>query len=133
MRRFLLLVFSVVIAAPGVAAHHSIAGVYDSGNPATVEGVVVDFQFINPHPFLIVEASGNGRLQQWRLEMDNRFELVAVGMTASTFKKGDRIVVTGSLARDRSPALYIRRLERADDGYWYEQVGNSPRIGRRSP
>ena len=121
---------AVTLAVPPLpaAAHHSIAGVYDSGNPVTIEAVVLEFQFVSPHPFVMAEASDpSGRTRHWRLEMDNRFELAAVGVTTTTLKKGDRIVVTGSAARNGSAALYIRRLDRPADGFWYEQVGNSPR------
>ena len=63
--------------------------------------------------------------------MDNRSELVAIGVTASTFPPGDRVVVKGSLARTQPQALYLLRLDRPADGFWYEQVGGSPRIRTR--
>lgn len=115
-----------------VHAHHSIAGIYDSGNPISFDAVIVEFQFVNPHPFVIVSRTEASAVRSWRLEMDNRFELSRIGMTDSTLRNGDRIRVSGSPARDRSPALYIRRLERPADGFWYEQVGSSPRIGKAS-
>jgi hypothetical protein len=94
-----------------------------------VEGVVAQFHFINPHPFVTIDVKNDsGRTQQWRLEMDNRFELSEIGMTAETLKPGDRVVVSGSPARSQSQSLYIRRLDRPADGFWYEQVGSSPRI-----
>lgn len=128
MNRVLLPALVAMLAGIAAQAHHSIAGVYDNSSPVRLDAVVVDFQFVNPHPFIIVEtADAAGRTQQWRLEMDNRFELAAVGMTAETLKKGDRITVSGGRARDRSRGLYIRRLDRAADGFWYEQVGSRPR------
>jgi hypothetical protein len=69
-----------------------------------------------------------GQPQQWRLEMDNRRELVDVGMTETTFKPGDRVVVRGNPAREKSQGLYIRKLDRPADGFQYEQVGGSPAI-----
>jgi hypothetical protein len=132
MTRVLLLAFVPMLAGTAMHAHHSIAGIYDSSSPVRLDAVVVDFQFVNPHPFVIVEtADGGGRTQQWRIEMDNRRELAAVGMDAGTLKKGDRIAVTGARARDQSRALYVRRLERPADGFWYEQVGSSPRTNLR--
>ena len=113
-------------------AHHSIAGVYDSGREVTLDGVVAQFQFVNPHPFLVVDVREGDTVQQWRLEMDNRFELVAIGITADTLKPGDRIVVAGRPARQQPRALYINRLNRPADGFGYEQVGSSPRIRRVS-
>jgi hypothetical protein len=124
---------AVIMAVSGVStyAHHSIASIYDSANPITLEGTVVDFQFVSPHPFLVIEVAREGRAQRWRLDMDNRRELASVGMTRETFRAGDRIAVTGGPARDRSRSLYIRRLDRLSDGYWYEQVGSSPSVGGR--
>ena len=130
MRRALLIASAVLVT--DLAAHHSIVSIYDNGNPISFEAVVVDFQFVNPHPYVVVDRiERDGQPQQWRLEMDNRFELVGVGMTGTTFRKGDRVSVTGGPARDRSRALYVRRLERPADGFWYEQAGSSPRVGKR--
>jgi NADPH:quinone reductase-like Zn-dependent oxidoreductase len=103
--------------------------VYDGSRRVTIEGTVAQFQLINPHPFLFIDVTdAKGQVQQWRLEMDNRFELVAIGVTATTFKPGDKVVVTGSLARVQPQGLYVWRLDRPADGFWYEQVGSSPRI-----
>jgi len=122
-------VFSVSLAATEVAAHHSIAGVYDSGQQVTLEAIVTEFRFVNPHPFLIAEVRQAGGTQEWKLEMDNRSELVDVGMNDKTLKRGDRIIVTGSPIRPpQMHALYIRKLDRPADGFQYEQVGTSPRI-----
>ena len=112
-----------------VYAHHSLSGVYDTGREVRVEGVVTRFQFINPHPFLLVsvETPGEAR-QEWRMEMDNRFELTQIGMNGETLKPGDHVVAVGSPGRSQSQILYIRRLDRPADGLRYEQVGSSPRI-----
>jgi hypothetical protein len=126
-----LLSFTAAIAISGVTAHghHSISSVYDSARQASVEGVVAQFQLINPHPFLLIDVTDrNGQVQRWRLEMDNRSELVAIGVTAKTLSPGDKVVVRGSLARRQPQALYLLRLDRPADGFWYEQVGNSPKI-----
>ena len=132
MTRALLIATTLLLQHAVAIAHHSIVSIYDSGNPISFEAVVVDFQFVNPHPFVVVDRTvREGRTEQWRLEMDNRFELAGVGMTGTTFRKGDRVSVTGGPARDRSRALYVRRLERPADGFWYEQVGSSPRVGKR--
>lgn len=134
MKRRILSAFGIVVAC-GVAAHthHSIAGVYDGSRQVTIEGVVAQFQFINPHPFVVMDVKdGNGRAEQWTAEMDNRRELVEIGFDSATLKPGDRIVVTGSPSRAQRQSLYIRRLERPADGFSYEQIGNRPSIGRTS-
>ncbi len=61
--------------------------------------------------------------------MDNLFELHDVGMSKETLKPGDRVLVTGDPSRTRPRELYLRRLDRPKDGFRYEQVGSSPRVG----
>jgi hypothetical protein len=118
------------ISGPAVSAHHSISSYYDGDRQVTIQAIVTQFLFVTPHPILVVDvANDGGAVQQWRLEMDNRSELSGVGMTADTLKSGDRLVVRGSPGRNQPQTLYIRRLDRAADGFWYEQVSTSPRIG----
>jgi Family of unknown function (DUF6152) len=134
MNRWMVSVAAAVATAVTAAhAHHSISTVYDSRRQVTIEGVVAKFELVNPHPFILmnVETGGNDA-QQWRLEMDNRHELAAIGVTRTTFRPGDRIVVTGSLARAHPHSLYVLRLDRPLDGFRYEQIGQSPRISRPS-
>ena len=112
-----------------MGGHHSISTVYDTSQEVTREGVIAEFHFINPHPFITMNVkTGDRDAQQWRLEMDNRSELADIGMTNQTLKQGDRIIVKGSPGRTQRNSLYIRRLDRPADGFWYEQAGSSPRI-----
>jgi len=115
-------VLSLILA---IAMHHSIAGVYDSNRQVTIEGVISEFHFVNPHPFVVLDVNND----HWKLEMDNLSELVEVGMTKYTLKPGDRVVVSGKPARSSPPlSLYVMKLDRPADGFRYEQVGTSPRV-----
>jgi hypothetical protein len=108
-----------------LAMHHSIAGAYDGNRQVTIEGVIAEFHFVNPHPFVLVDANN----ERWKLELDNLSELVDVGMTKYTLKPGDRVVVRGKPARSTPPqGLYVLQLDRPADGFRYEQVGTSPRV-----
>jgi len=81
-------------------------------------------------PVLIVAPDIEAKAETWRLEMDNRYELADIGVTATTFKPGDRVIATGSAARADARSLYLMKLDRPADGLRYEQVGTSPRISR---
>ena len=132
MIRGALVFAAIALGGIGAQAHHSISSVYDNSRQVTIDGLVAEFQLINPHPFLIIDAKGRtSAAEQWRGEMDNRRELAEIGVTANTFKPGDRVVVRGSLARAQPQSLYVLRLDRPADGFWYEQVGQSPRIRKR--
>ncbi len=128
-RRTLSLALAIASAGMVVQAHHSIAAAYDTSRQVTVEGVVTSFRFVNPHPFLMMDVTDAARTTQpWRLDVDNRWELAAIGVTAETWKRGDSIVVIGFPGRSQPHSLYVRRLDRPSDGFWYEQVGGNPRI-----
>ena len=123
------LVAAGLIHGAAVAAHHSISAVYDSRKQATLTGSVREFQFVNPHPWIGLDvADDDGTMRRWRLELDNRWELVEIGMQADTFKPGDLIVARGSAGRDGARAVYVLRLDRASDGLHYEQNGPSPSL-----
>ena len=128
--RVRLLIASAALSVLAVTAdaHHSIAGMYDQSRRVTLDGVIAQYQFVNPHPFVVVTIEADGVEQSWRCEMDNRFELAGVGMTDTTLKPGDRVVVTGSVGRTEPRTLYIRQLDRPADGFRYEQVGSRPRV-----
>jgi hypothetical protein len=115
----------VMLAATTVDTHHSIAGMYDSTRAVTIDGVVTEYRFVSPHPYLDVRDSRTS--QTWRLEMDNRRELESIGVNEETIKPGDRLVVTGSPSRRGATQMYIERLERPADGFGFEQYRSSPR------
>ena len=124
----LLSAAALALASVAAHAHHSISAVYDGARRQRIEAVVTEFQFVNPHPFVVVTVTTDGAAQEWRLELDNRFELAAVGVTAETLQPGDVVIVTGSVGRTDPRALYVSRLDRPADGFRYEQVGSRPRV-----
>jgi len=127
------LTLAIVMTLGTVAqGHHSISAVYDRDRPVTLNGIVVQFAMVQPHPFLVIEVKDEQGATRWRGELDNRWELESIGMTASSLKPGERLVVSGSVGRTQPHSLYVMRLDRPADGFWYEQVGMSPRIGFQS-
>ena len=135
-RRFLPgLTLAAVIAfsAGATAAHHSLSGIYDTSSSVTFEGVIKEFHFVNPHPYITVEIRRNGRTERWKMEMDNLGELAAIGMTGKTFTNADQIKVSGSPGREGAKALYIRKLDRPKDGLWYAQDESTPSMGFSKP
>ena len=114
-------VLALLAHASLVEGHHSIAGVYDGSRQLRLEGTVRQFDFVNPHPFITLEVrAADGTPELWKLEMDNRRELVALGFRDDTLAPGDRLVITGSAARREPRGLYVRKLERPSDGFTYE-------------
>lgn len=123
-------VAAVTLAGAAAQAHHSISGVYASDREAKVDGVVTRFRFARPHPWIDLRETSSG--QTWRLEMDDLGELEDIGFAADTLEPGDRVVVTGRLARREAHSMYIERLERPADGFGYQQHRSRPRLRTRT-
>jgi len=124
----------LALAGAQALGHHSLSGVYERSQDTMLEGAVSGFRFINPHPVLVIEVSReDGGRESWELEMDNRRELVNIGITAGTFAAGERVLVRGSLALTRERAMYLWRLDRPADGFWYQQRGGTPSAGTTKP
>ena len=128
MRKLLL----ITLWSGAALAHHSFSSIYDSGKNVTLTGTVREFQFVHPHPFLVVDVRDEaGERQTWRAEMDNRYELEDIGMTGSTFRPGDQVIVSGSPGRSQPFILYMWRLDRPADKLRYQQTGYTPSLSRK--
>jgi hypothetical protein len=88
------------VLGPNAGAHHAIGRANDSTRQLGIEGVVTEFRFIKPHPFLVIDVvTAGGEIESWQLELDNRVELSRVSMSESTFEAGDRVIASGSANR----------------------------------
>ena len=110
-----------LMTSVGVAwAHHSIDADFSAGSEMTITVVAKDFRFINPHPYVTAtETSATGEVTEWRLMLDDRWEMVESGFTRSTIQPGDELVVNGLPSRREPTTLYVRVLERPSDGFVY--------------
>jgi hypothetical protein len=92
------------MAASGAAmAHHSFA-MFDQQNPIVLEGVVQEYQFTNPHTFIVLSVKQeNGSTQNWNLEGTSPSSLVRDGWSSKTLKAGDEIKVRTWPLRSGAP------------------------------
>ena len=120
--------FLTLTAFP-VRAHHSVIGMYDPEMQVTLTGVVAEFHFVRPHPYLVLDVDpGEEGAWRWHLEFDNHRELANIGVTEGTFSPGDELIVTGDFARDGTEKMYVRELHRPEDGLLYECPGFRPSL-----
>lgn len=120
MRAAMLLVRVIAAAAAtgttSSFAHHGVAPHYDDGKQVTVDGVVTEFQFINPHSFVYLRAEGpDGRPAVWHCELASRSVLARNGLTEAMFAPGTHVRITGSQARQNPTGCALREA-RFDDG-----------------
>lgn len=118
-KALLLVVAGAFLSGMTAYAHHSFAAEYDSSKPVTIEGTLVQFQFRNPHSFVHVEVPDEkGQVQRWAIEWGGARALAGQGLTRTTLKFGDRVVVTGALSRTPGEhKLALKTLRRTSDGF----------------
>lgn len=110
---------ALLVAAP-LSAHHSISRHYHRDQNVTVEGVVAEVEFENPHAKIHLDVEdAAGSTERWMLEWDDVSDLRRQDVNAETIRAGDAIVVSGYRAREASNALYIKRIDRPADGLVY--------------
>lgn len=90
----------IFLAAPAVVpaqAHHSSVPWYDlNADQITVTGVVREFQFINPHVYIIIDVTGaEGQVEEWRLESTSRNRMMRAGWNEDSVKPGQTVTATG--------------------------------------
>jgi hypothetical protein len=114
MKKVLL---AVVFAAACIAlysrpalAHHG-GSAYDTAHPLTLVGTVKDFQFIQPHPLITLEAKDDqGKVVEWSVEMTAPNHLVHYGWSGKRLKPGDQITVMGSPSKNGLKVLNLRKI-----------------------
>jgi len=121
----LLLGFCMVSAT--VFAHHGFAGRYDEEHPITLDGVVIELQFINPHAAILFQVRDeNGKVVRWSGYLGSATSLnKSEGWTKNTLKPGDRITILGARAINGAPDMLLSnesRITMTDTG---EEIKNS--------
>lgn len=108
-----LAVISLVCA--GIAlAHHGTAN-YDMTKLTTIKGTVTDFQFINPHVEIFIDAKDDkGNLQKWQAETNSPNLLHRAGWTKDSLKPGDVVTATGNRAKDGSNLMRLDKIVLSD-------------------
>jgi hypothetical protein len=97
------LLVGVLIAVARVAAtdaHHSFT-MYDQTQVVSIQGVVRDFQWTNPHAVLhVLVAQSGGDPRLWTIEMTSPGVLTREGWTRTMLRPDDRIEVQLHPLRD---------------------------------
>ena len=131
----LLAVAVFAVTAP-VFAHHGFAGRYDEDHPYTVQGTVLELQFMNPHSIIIFEAKDEkGKVERWQAELGSANQLhMADGWDKNTLKPGDKITITGPRAKNGAPDMNLSHeslIVRTDNGQkLHDSMGNG---SKRAP
>lgn len=106
---------SGTVVAGSAYGHHSNAAHYDSSRTVEIDGVVADFQFVNPHSVVLVDVEKeDGSVERWQVESTAANNLRRQGWDENTLSRGDVIRVFGSPHRKNIPQMVGREFQRTD-------------------
>jgi hypothetical protein len=112
--KVLLSIGAIGLMAMPVLAHHS-GAMFEKEKTITVEGVVKQFQYTNPHSWLLVEVKNkDGSVTTWGFEAEGPSTLQRAGIRPSDFAVGTKLKITGHPMKDGSPAAAWVDAVRAD-------------------
>jgi len=117
------------LAALPALAHHS-GAMFDSNKTVTLSGTVKEFQYTNPHAWLVVlvpDPNAAGKVITWAFEMGELSSLTRAGIHKQDFAPGTKVTVTAHPMKDGRTAGSFTKAVRADG------VEFSPRGASRAP
>jgi len=125
-----LVVGGVALALPATAipafAHHSYAE-FDTDSKLTLQGTVKEFQWTNPHSWMLVMAPNatTGEQEQWAVEFSSVSLLASRGWKPKTVVPGDKVEITFHPMRNGSHAGSYMAIKLPNG----KLMGNADRLG----
>src|SRR5688572_13243684 len=100
----------MLASAPGLA-HHSVAAKFDESKSQTLEGVVTNVDWRNPHVHVFVNVRGpKGEWVNWAVELASPIDLQDSGWNRESVQPGDAVRVNGYLACNGSRQLWSQTM-----------------------
>jgi hypothetical protein len=90
-----------LLPIPGTAsAHHSFAA-FDTSKTIELKGVVVEFQWTNPHSWIEIDVpDAAGKVERWSIELNSPNNLTRQGWSRRDLKSGDAVTLVVNPLRD---------------------------------
>ena len=99
-----------LIACGQVSAHHGSSN-YDLSKSVSVKGTITQFEFVNPHSAIHLEAKDDkGNAEQWLIEADSPNNLARAGWTRESLKPGDQVTIVGNRLKDGSKVMRLQKV-----------------------
>ena len=126
IRRASIAILGVLLAGgAALSAHHS-GTMFDETKEISVQGVVKEFQYTNPHSWLLVDVTGaDGKVTTWGFEAEGPTTLMQMKVRRSDFAPGTKLTISGHPMKDGRPAAAWTKAVRADGVEFYPRGRNA--------
>ena len=121
---------SMLVLSPAFG-HHS-ASMFEPVKTVTLTGVVTEFQYTNPHSWLIVHVPNkDGTATLWGFEAEGPSTLLRAGIRKSDFAPGTKLTITGHPMRDGRPAAAWISAVRGDGKVFQSKPNDAEPAGTK--
>jgi hypothetical protein len=105
----------LMTAALPLAAHHSFSAEFDATKQVTLEGTVVQMEWVNPHSWLTIDVpKADGTAERWHIEGGSPSVLLRLGWNRNSLPTGTKIKVIAFQAKDGAFRASSRDIEFPD-------------------
>jgi hypothetical protein len=113
--RATIFVMALLGLSPLVVQAHHAASMFEAEKETTVTGVVKEFQYTNPHSWLLVDVTNkDGSVTTWGFEAEGPGVLMRNGIRKSDFAPGTKLTITGHPMKNGQPAASWIKAVRGD-------------------
>src|SRR5438046_9582289 len=109
--RSAFVLFAVVLVTAPLFAHHGRGASYDNNKIETIQGVVTEWAWRNPHCALYVDVKGpDGKVVNWGFESQSVGSLSKLHMARRSFQPGQALKIIFNPCRGGAPVGVIRKV-----------------------
>ena len=107
--RFLVVTLAFLALNAPLVAHHSVAVNFDTSREITIEGMLTEVVWRNPHSRFRVDVTNeDGSTVEWLVEFGAFNTLKRAGFPSDSFAVGDSITIIGNPGRSGQRSMRFR-------------------------
>ena len=111
MKRTAIAFLVLFVLAVPLLAHHGRGASYDNNKLETIQGVITEWAWRNPHCALYVDVKGpDGKVVNWGFESQSVGSLSKLKMTRRSFQPGQEVKIIFNPSRGGASVGVIRKV-----------------------
>ena len=96
-------------------AHHFVGANFDQDTVISIDGVITEFKFVNPHTQIRVQVTAaDGTSERWLVELNAKNQLIRSGHWAEDQFEPGQVVTMYGWKGYRERTMFMRRAVMAD-------------------